>query len=113
MATYTTVQLVDDVDGKSPAAETVQFALDGASFEIDLTQARADKLRKDLQTFVTHARRVQAAPNTARRGRVAPAGRTRSRNDLAEIREWATTAGLPVSSRGRIAQNVLDAYDAR
>lgn len=112
MATQTLVTLIDDIDGKSAAAETVQFTLDGASYEIDLTQSRADKLRKDLQTFVDHARRVQTTPAPSRGGRRG-AARARSRDDLAEVRKWAAASGLSVSNRGRIAQNVLDAYDAR
>lgn len=38
------VLLVDDLDG-GEADETVTFALDGKTYEIDLTTANADKLR--------------------------------------------------------------------
>ena len=41
------VVLVDDVDG-GPADETVQFALDGVSYEIDLNAANATALREAL-----------------------------------------------------------------
>ena len=49
--------LVDDVDG-GDAAETVTFALDGVTYEIDLSDTNAQKLRDDLATWSGHARRT-------------------------------------------------------
>src|ERR1700712_620741 len=57
MATMTTVSLVDDLDG-SAAAETVAFSLDGANYEIDLTDKNAKKLRDALSGYVANARRI-------------------------------------------------------
>lgn len=45
MAQKVQVLLVDDLDG-GEADETVTFALDGKTYEIDLTTANADKLRE-------------------------------------------------------------------
>ena len=47
MAQKTQVILVDDIDG-SAATQTVTFALDGVSYEIDLTDEHAAELRADL-----------------------------------------------------------------
>ena len=47
MATLTTVTVVDDLDG-SEAAESVEFALDGVAYEIDLSEDNAEKLRDAL-----------------------------------------------------------------
>lgn len=44
MAQKVQVILLDDLDG-GDAAETVSFALDGASYEIDLSAKNASKLR--------------------------------------------------------------------
>ncbi|WP_162584053.1 histone-like nucleoid-structuring protein Lsr2 [Variovorax sp. PBS-H4] len=110
MATHTSVQLIDDLDGKSEAAETVQFGLDGAVYEIDLTQANADKLRKALDRYVDAARQLKHTPDRGTRRR--SAGRTRSREDMAQIRSWAAENGYEVADRGRLPQTVLDAYDA-
>lgn len=44
MATITTTTLVDDVDG-TEAVETVGFALDGVTYEIDLSAVNASRLR--------------------------------------------------------------------
>ncbi|VTU41418.1 Nucleoid-associated protein Lsr2 (plasmid) [Variovorax sp. PBS-H4] len=111
MATHTSVQLIDDLDGKSEAAETVQFALDGAAFEIDLTESNAAKLRKALDRYVAAGRRIRATSPSTRR----PATRSegRSREELAQIRAWAVEAGYEIADRGRIAKNILEAYDAR
>jgi hypothetical protein len=48
------VKLTDDLDG-SDADETVRFALDGTSYEIDLNAANAAKLRGALEPFVARA----------------------------------------------------------
>ncbi len=57
MAQKVQVILVDDVDG-GEAAETVSFALDGVSYEIDVSQKNAKALRDALGAWVGHARRV-------------------------------------------------------
>ena len=44
MAQQSTVAFVDDLDGTVPAEETVTFALDGTSYEIDLSAAHAATL---------------------------------------------------------------------
>src|ERR1700749_2351134 len=67
MAQKGQVLLVDDLDG-SEATETVAFGLDGASYEIDLSTGNAGKLRKELASYVEHARKA-SAPAAARRRR--------------------------------------------
>src|SRR5215213_4306718 len=57
MAQKVQVILVDDVDG-GEATETVSFALDGVSYEIDVSEPNAAKLRDALAPWVGHARRV-------------------------------------------------------
>ena len=120
MATMTTVSLVDDLDG-SVAAETVAFALDGANYEIDLTDKNAKKLRDSLASFVDHGRRIDGGRRVSapRGAKAKPARATKSasrtapdREQTAAIREWARTAGLEVSERGRLSAAVLDAFEA-
>ncbi|WP_345713818.1 Lsr2 family protein, partial [Kineococcus glutinatus] len=57
MAQKVQVLLVDDVDG-GEAAETVSFALDGVSYEIDLSDEHAGALRDAFAPWIGHARRV-------------------------------------------------------
>ena len=40
----------------TPAAETVCFGLDGASYEIDLTAVNAQQLRAELKPYTSAAR---------------------------------------------------------
>ncbi|MGC7495274.1 histone-like nucleoid-structuring protein Lsr2, partial [Xanthomonas citri pv. citri] len=54
MAQRVRVDLVDDVDG-SPAEESVNFALDGVNYVIDLSAENASKLRDALSLWVDHA----------------------------------------------------------
>src|SRR3954451_4480810 len=46
MAQRTTVSLIDDLDGQSEADETVEYAVDGVTYEIDLTTDHAEALRE-------------------------------------------------------------------
>ena len=55
MAKTVIVKLVDDIDG-SDADETVQFALDGKSYEVDLSTANASRLRDALKPYVEKGR---------------------------------------------------------
>jgi hypothetical protein len=104
MAQKIQVVLIDDVDG-GPAAETVTFAVDGASYEIDLSAANAARLKDAFAPFVARARKV--SKSAKRRSRAG----TRS-NKSAEIRAWAKANGLPVNERGRIPADLAAKYEA-
>ena len=107
MAKQTTVTMVDDLDG-SEAAEQVEFAVDGRSYEIDLSAANSAKLRDVLAPFVSAARRAGG-----RRPAAAPPAPPRpvaDRQQNQAIREWAVAQGMKISERGRIPSNVLEAY---
>ncbi len=109
MAQRVQVILEDDLDG-GQAAETVEFALDGVSYEIDLSDGNASTLRNDLARWVAHARRSGGRRQTRRRNGGASSGA--SREELARIREWGRNNGYSVSDRGRVSQDVQDAYAA-
>jgi hypothetical protein len=111
MAQRVQVILVDDING-GEATETVEFGLDGVTYEIDLNDENATRLREELATWIGQARRSGGRRQTRRRpggGAAAPAG---SNEDLAKIREWGRENGYKVSSRGRVSQEVRDAYAA-
>jgi hypothetical protein len=111
MAKKVTVTLVDDFDAAAAADETVEFGLDGVTYEIDLSSKNAKKLREDLKVWVEAGRRVGGR----RRGRSAGTGRGRAsidREQSAAIREWARRNGHNVSSRGRIPADVIEAFHA-
>jgi hypothetical protein len=104
MAQRITVQLVDDVDG-GQADETVNFALDGVSYEIDLSATHAAMLREGLAEFVGCGRRTE-------KKLIAPIFRvTRVGSDAKTVRAWAKANGVPVNDRGRIHQSVIDQFE--
>lgn len=105
MAQRVQVLLVDDVDG-GHAEETVSFALDGVSYEIDLSAKNAAKLREALSEWVGHARRSGGRKVSGRR-----AGGASRREDLNAIRAWGRANGFQVSDRGRVSGALQAAYD--
>jgi hypothetical protein len=112
MAKKVTVTLVDDFDGEGPADETVEFSIDGVSYEIDLSARNAKKLREDLKQWIDAGRRVGGR----RRGRTGAPGRAGrgsiDREQSAAIRDWARRNGHKVSTRGRIPAEVIEAFHA-
>jgi hypothetical protein len=109
MAQQKIVMLVDDLDG-TEASETVTFAIDGNTYEIDLSDKNAAALRDALRRYMRAARQA-GAPVPTDRNRITIASTGHSRN--AEIRAWAHRNGHLVPARGRIPQSVITAFDAR
>lgn len=122
MAQRTIVTLLDDLD-QSEADETVEFGLDGVTYEVDLSEDHASDLRDALSDFIAHARRTggrrrggpassSTGRSATRRGRgdgtggAAPVDREQNQ----AIREWARKQGMTVSDRGRIPREVTEAY---
>lgn len=105
MAQKVSIVLIDDIDG-GDADETVSFALDGTSYEIDLASANAARLREALAPYVGHARKV----GSARRG---AAAKKSAGGNTKDVREWARSNGWPdLGDRGRVPADVQTAYDA-
>ncbi|TQM85476.1 Lsr2 protein [Saccharothrix saharensis] len=111
MAQQTIVQLIDDLDG-GEAHETVDFALDGVGYVIDLSTPNADKLRNLLADFVAKGRRAGGRSQRGNRQRrtrtTVPAGGDRQQNQA--IREWARSQGRQIADRGRIPQALIEEF---
>lgn len=108
MAQKVLVQLVDDIDGQSgDDVSTIQFGLDGVTYEIDLNESNAERLRGDLSDYVSAARRVGGR---IKRGTKPQPGGSNTSGEAGLIREWARVNGFRVSDRGRIPDNVIEAY---
>lgn len=104
MAQKVRVLLIDDIDG-SDAEETVTFALDGVTYEIDLNTKNAAKLRDAFAPWVGAARRSGGRKIAGRRG-TARSGPSESQ----KIREWAKANGYQISDRGRVSAEIREAY---
>jgi len=102
MAHRVQVVLEDDFDGGN-AEETVAFGLDGAEYEIDLSKDNAASLRSAVAPWVAHARKTG--------GRRKRGARSAGDTSAPEIRAWAQAHGHDVSSRGRVASRVKEAYE--
>jgi len=114
MAQQTIVQYTDDLDG-TEAAGSVEFALDGRSYEIDLSEENAARLRNAIAPYVAAAR-----PADGSRGRpaqtAAPRARSssgRSREEMAQTRTWLREHGYKVSDRGRIPNEYIQAFESK
>lgn len=112
MAQQTIVRLVDDLDG-SEAVETIAFAIDGKTYEIDLNADHAKALRENLADHIAVAR------NGSRKGSgatfTALGKRSRTAADTEQtraIRQWARQNGHQVSDKGRISAKVQEAFHA-
>jgi hypothetical protein len=111
MAQQQTITYVDDIDGKEVTdndSPTVTFGLDGTTYEIDLGDKNQEKLRKALEPYINAGRKVSGQRTNGRKATKA----TQSGPSAADIRGWAQEQGLDVPSRGRIPQEVRDAYEA-
>ncbi|MBY0178138.1 MULTISPECIES: histone-like nucleoid-structuring protein Lsr2 [Curtobacterium] len=114
MAQKVTVQLVDDLDDSPIAAgdgRTVEFAFDGSSYEIDLSNDNVDKFRDAISDYIAAARKT-AGRRTGSTGKSPSAPKRGNSEELGKIREWAKENGYEVSSRGRISTQVQEAYAA-
>jgi hypothetical protein len=108
LAQRTQVFLTDDLDGTNiPAGkgETIAFALDGRTYEIDLNNKNSNALRKALTPYIKAGRPLR----TSRGARVK---RTQVGADVRTIKEWARANGYEVNDRGRIPNDIREAFDA-
>lgn len=114
-----TVLITDDLDGSSNA-ETVEFSFDGTNYSIDLARRNRAALEKALKPYIAAAteipgRSARSRTRSSRRNEARRTGRpsrARSGVELAAVRAWAAEQGIEVSARGRIAQSVIEAYQA-
>jgi hypothetical protein len=94
MAQKYLVQLIDDLTQEQiedGAGESVTFGVDGAAYAIDLTDDHAAEFRALLEPYVSAARKADVA---------------------SPGREWALANGYEVSTRGRVPNEVQQAYAA-
>jgi hypothetical protein len=110
MAREVIEKLVDDLDG-GEAAETLTFALDGNSYEIDLSKKNAAAFRKLLDRYIKASRRSSTSGTRRRKAVASTSGPKPKREfDIVQLREWAGANDVSVPARGRIPQAVVDQY---
>ncbi len=103
MAQKVVVRFIDDLDG-SEADTTVNFSLDGASYEIDLSDGNAQQLRETLKMY------VEAARKTGRTGKTRQAAAAKGAPAPKDVRDWAAENNIVVNARGRLSSDVVEKY---
>jgi hypothetical protein len=114
MAQKTIVQLIDDLDGtSSDTIETITFGLDGVTYEIDLSDDNASRLRNNLAQFIESGRRTggRVKRGAASTAAASANGSGRNREQTQAIREWARKNGWEISDRGRIPADIIEAFE--
>lgn len=109
--------VTDDFDGKQiddGLAHTVEFSFEGKDYRLDLRPENYDKIKADFEKWLAAAAEVKPTrgSRSGGTGTRRSTGSGRSKEELANIRAWAKENGHEVSDRGRIAQDIQDAYDA-
>ena len=102
------VLLVDDLDG-GEADETVTFALDGKTYEIDLTDRQCGQApwpSRALREGRPPYRWPCFGAAVARRAPLSGGSQ-----DTAQIRAWAKENGYEVNDRGRVPADIREAYE--
>lgn len=125
MAQKVEIKVLDDLTGDE-GATTTEFALDGTAYEIDLTEDSRAALDAVLIDYINSARRASGSrrrPGALRTSTTAkastsksiiPKGSSTADKELrATVRAWAQSNGIPIGARGRIADDIMEAYDAQ
>jgi hypothetical protein len=87
---------IDDLDGESEGARHITFALEGVTYDIDLTEEHLQELRDVIAPFIDKAQaREKAGP----------------KSEMDRIRVWGRANGYECS-RGRISKKLREAYEA-
>jgi hypothetical protein len=126
--------VTDDFDGneiQDGHALEVKISIAGTEYRLDLRPENVDKFRAHIRKWLDAAQSVGAgpAPETSAETRATPARRTgrpttkrgsrrkgpsprRPREEIQAVREWALAHGFEISPRGRISNEVPDAFKA-
>jgi hypothetical protein len=91
----------DEIGDESP---TLSFALEGTSYEIDLTESEKKALRDALAPYVGVARK-------GTRGGARKRGSTTGGPVPKDVRDWARENNIDVPARGRIPASVVEAFE--
>lgn len=121
------IEVTDDFDRELPAEETVEVAIDGTVYEVDLSSVRAKELREFLAPYQEVAHDHWKVPPRQTKKRKSPVAQVvtevpkpqemgvyqtkmTDKAARAAIREWANENGWEVATTGKIAVEALEAF---
>lgn len=91
------VGMMDETDG-SQAHEIVHFGLDGAEFELNLSKAHAEELRRVLEPYIKAGRKTGTITN----------GRAATNKDQSEpVLDGAKQYSMKVSDSGQVQRQII------
>ncbi|ATL70794.1 histone-like nucleoid-structuring protein Lsr2 [Nocardia terpenica] len=117
MVNRTVVETYDDLTGEKVDSEivpdpTINFVVDGMEYEIDLGATNRDKFFAGLDPYIKAARKTGRRRGSSRTSKPSHKGAAVPREQLNAMREWAKKHGYKISERGRISQDIQDAFHA-
>lgn len=111
MARKEVIQYTDDMTGEALDADkvsTVELSYQGKTYALDLSHESSLKLATDLDPWISAGRKVTRGSRPTRRGGASQSDKDRNKR----IRQWANDNGIEVSSRGQIAHEVIERFEA-
>ena len=113
MAQKVVTTLVSDLSGKELGedGQTIKYGFLGVDYEIDLSQKEADEFAGLIERYVNASRRVGGRKQTGMAVRSVGSSTGMDPEQAKKIRSWAKDNGMKVSSRGRISQEVVEAFE--
>lgn len=110
MAQKVLVLMSDDLDPDQEATDTIRFGIDGQQMEIDLSEQHINEMRELFAKYIGAGRKVGGGSRASARS----SSTTHERTDVPkQVRAWAESNGVTLSTRGRIAAPVLAAFEAK
>ena len=114
MARRTKVVVVCDRHrGEVEAVGTMEIAIDGERRKLDLCAEHLAELRRTMRPWLRQA--ASPSPKGRSRGAAKKRGsgsRAARSTDAAEVRAWARDNGWDIPARGRIPNDVREAFSA-
>jgi hypothetical protein len=112
MARKIQTTLVDDLTGEEIAegGSTLTFALDGVSYEIDLSEKNADEFRRLLEPSRNAGRRQTGRSARTTRANSSGSAAPIDREQAKAARVWLRARGYELSDRGRIKNSLMQEY---
>ncbi|USQ75330.1 Lsr2 family protein [Ornithinimicrobium cryptoxanthini] len=101
--------LVSDLTGQELGqdGQTVRFGFLGVDYDIDLSQEEADEFANTIQKYTDAGRRVGGRRQSGS-AKTAP----RDPSQTKAIKTWLDGQGIDYPKRGRLAQDLIDQWEA-
>ncbi|WP_440220941.1 histone-like nucleoid-structuring protein Lsr2 [Dietzia sp. MNB45] len=105
---------ISDLSGEElgESGESIQFSIGSDQYQVDLSDDEAAAFHEALQPYIDVATKTAGRGVRKSGGGRQSSGTGMSKDELQAIRNWANENGYEVSNRGRIKQEIVDAYRA-